>query len=252
MLPSNTSSKFTHGSDPCQPGSWGLLTAVRVRDSLPRMEQLLIALPVLIFSVVLHEIAHGWVARQQGDPTAAMLGRLTLNPIPHLDPIGSVLVPAMLALLPGGIIFGWARPVPVNSRNFRNYKRGDILVSLAGVAVNFLLAIAFTLLLVGVAWGVRLAPEAGAIWQTVGEMARYGVLINFVLMLFNLIPIPPLDGSHVMYHLLPPHIAVRYRELGRYGMILVFGFLLIGGFRILWIPLQFLYGAAMWFAQLLI
>jgi Zn-dependent protease len=229
-----------------------LLTLHPARDSFPRMEQLLIALPVLIFSVVLHEIAHGWVARSQGDPTAAMLGRLTLNPIPQLDPIGSVLVPAVLALMPGGIIFGWARPVPVNPRNFRNYKRGDILVSLAGVAVNFLLAIAFTLLMVVVAWGVRLAPEAAGVWQVVGEMARYGVLINFVLMLFNLIPIPPLDGSHVMYHLLPPHLAVRYRELGRFGMLFVFAFLFLGGFRFLWIPLQWLYGAAMSFAQLLI
>jgi Zn-dependent protease len=216
------------------------------------MEQLLIALPVLIFSVVLHEIAHGWVARWQGDPTAAMLGRLTLNPIPHLDPIGSVLVPAMLALLPGGIIFGWARPVPVNPRNFRNYKQGDILVSLAGVAVNFALAIVFTLLLVAVAWGARFSPDLGGMWQTVAEMARYGVLINFVLVLFNLLPIPPLDGSHVMYHLLPPHLAVRYRELGRYGMLLVFAFLFLGGFRFLAVPLQWLYGAAMSFAQLLL
>ena len=92
------------------------------------MHQLLIMLPVLIFSIVLHEVAHGWVARQQGDNTAAMLGRLTLNPIPHIDPVGSLLVPAMLSLLPGGLIFGWAKPVPINPRNFRNYKRGDILV----------------------------------------------------------------------------------------------------------------------------
>ena len=92
------------------------------------MEQLLIFLPVLIFSIVLHEVAHGWVARQQGGNTAAMLGRLTLNPIPHIDPVGSLLVPAILTLLPGGLVFGWAKPVPINPRNFRNFKRGDILV----------------------------------------------------------------------------------------------------------------------------
>src|SRR5688500_503429 len=108
------------------------------------MEQMLIALPVLVFSIVLHEVAHGWMALKQGDPTAAQLGRLTLNPIPHIDPIGSILVPAVL-MMAGGFIFGWAKPVPVNSRNFRNYKRGDILVSLAGVAVNFMLGIAFAL-----------------------------------------------------------------------------------------------------------
>jgi len=216
------------------------------------MEQLLIALPVLIFSVVLHEVAHGWVARREGDPTAAMLGRLTLNPIPHLDPIGSLLVPAIMVLMPGNFIFGWARPVPVNPRNFRNYKRGDILVSLAGVAVNFLLAIAFTLLLAAAAWGMRLLPAAGASFTVIMEMARFGILINFVLMLFNLLPIPPLDGSHVMYHLLPPRLALRYREMGRFGMLIVLAFLFLGGFRILFVPLQFLYGAALSFANLLL
>jgi Zn-dependent protease len=215
------------------------------------MEQLLTALPVLIFSIVLHEVAHGWVARLEGDPTAAMLGRLTLNPIPHLDPIGSILVPTVLMLMPTGFIFGWAKPVPVNPRNFRNYKRGDILVSLAGVAVNFLLAIAFTFLLAGAVWGMRAFPGAAATWQVVMEMARFGILINFVLMLFNLLPIPPLDGSHVMYHLLPPQLAVRYRELGRYGMLLVFAFLFLGGFRILFVPLQFLYGTALSIARML-
>lgn len=216
------------------------------------MEQLLIALPVLIFSIVLHEVAHGWVANREGDPTAAMLGRLTLNPIPHIDPIGSIIVPAAMMLLPGGIIFGWAKPVPVNPRNFRNYKRGDILVSLAGVAVNFLLAIFFTLLVAASAWGIRLFPGLGSTFQVILEMARFGILINIVLALFNLLPIPPLDGSHVMYHLLPPKWAVKYREVGRYGMILVFAFLFLGGFRILYWPLQFLYGAALSLANVLV
>src|SRR3990170_1550755 len=106
------------------------------------MEQLLIALPVLIFSIVVHEVAHAYVARMQGDNTAYMLGRITLNPIPHMDPLGSVLLPGIMALT-GGPILGWAKPVPVNARNFRNYKRGDILVSLAGVASNFVLALLF-------------------------------------------------------------------------------------------------------------
>lgn len=220
----------------------GLLTADRTGGSFTGMEQLLIALPVLIFSVVLHEVAHGYVALKQGDSTAAMLGRLSLNPLPHLDPIGSFLVPGMLALT-GAPILGWARPVPVNPRNFRDYRKGDILVSLAGVTVNFALAIVFAFIFVGVVWGQRLAPALSPTWVVLGQMAQFGIAINFVLVLFNLIPIPPLDGSHVFYHLLPPELGARYRELGRYGMFILFGLLFIGGFQFLRIPLNFLMGA---------
>lgn len=215
------------------------------------MEQLLTVLPVLIFSIVLHEVAHGWVARREGDPTAFMLGRLTLNPIPHIDPIGSILVPVMLTLIPGGFIFGWAKPVPVNPRNFRNYKRGDILVSLAGIAVNLLLVIAFALAIAAFTWGMRLLPDGFSTWMVLLDMARAGIFINLVLALFNLLPIPPLDGSHVMYHLLPPHIGMRYREMGRFGMLLVFGFIFLGGTRVLLPPLFFLYDAALSLANLL-
>jgi len=216
------------------------------------MEQLLTALPVLILSIVVHEVAHGWVARTQGDNTAAMLGRLTLNPIVHIDPVGSLLVPAMMMLLPGGFIFGWAKPVPVNPRNYRDYRKGDILVSLAGVASNFLLAILFTLILAAAYWLSRIFPAATSLWITVISMAQYGIMINFVLILFNLMPIPPLDGSHVFYHLLPPRLGMRYRELSRYGMILVFAFLFLGGFRLIQGPLVFLYETAIRFADLLV
>lgn len=216
------------------------------------MQELLIVLPVLIFSIVLHEVAHGWVARQQGDPTAAMLGRLTLNPIPHIDPVGSILVPAMLALLPGGIIFGWAKPVPINPRNFRNFKRGDILVSLAGVTVNFFLAIAFTVVMALAEWLIRLTPELAPTWLILRGMAEYGVIINFVLMLFNLIPIPPLDGSHVFAYLLPTKLAVRYRQIGMAGTVIVFMLLWLTGFTFLLVPLQWLYGAAMAFKGILV
>jgi Zn-dependent protease len=216
------------------------------------MENLLIVLPVLIFSIVLHEVAHGWVAHRQGDATAAMLGRLTLNPIPHIDPVGSILLPAMLALTGTGMILGWAKPVPVNPRNFRHYKRGDILVSLAGVTVNFLLAFAFAILWAASEWGFRFAPGLVGVWQAVAQMAQYGVYINFALMIFNLIPIPPLDGSHVFAYLLPPRLAVPYRQLGMRGIAVLFILLYIGGFRFLAWPVEMLFTAAVHFKDLLV
>jgi Zn-dependent protease len=216
------------------------------------MEQLLIAMPVLIFSIVVHEYAHGWMALREGDQTALMLGRLTLNPVPHIDPIGSLLVPAMLALLPGGMIFGWAKPVPVNTRNFRNYKRGDILVSMAGVAANFLLAIVCVLLLAGLTWLARYSPAVGGYTDVLMQMLVFGIQINIILIIFNLLPIPPLDGSHVMYHLLPPHLAVRYREIGRYGFLILFALLFLTGFRFLAIPFAFIYSIFLSFYRLLI
>jgi Zn-dependent protease len=215
------------------------------------MERLLLMLPPLIFSIVLHEVAHGWVAKKQGDPTAYMLGRLTLNPIPHIDPVGSLLVPAMLALLPGGFLFGWAKPVPVNPRNFRNFKRGDILVSLAGVTANLLLAIVFVFVMALAEWLMVVAPGLLLTWRILDAMALFGVQINLVLMLFNLIPVPPLDGSHVFYYLLPPRLAVKYRQLGMRGMIVIMLLLWFGG-RFLLAPVEWLMGAAMALKSLLI
>lgn len=215
------------------------------------MEDLIISLPVLVFSVVCHEVAHGWVARQQGDHTAEMLGRLTLNPVPHVDPIGSLLVPALLAVMNAPIL-GWARPVPVNPRNFRNYKRGDILVSLAGVTVNLLLAIVSTLILVAAVWLERALPGLATSWSLLQAMAQAGISINLILMLFNLLPIPPLDGSHVFYHLLPPRLGMRYRELGRYGMFILFGLLALGGLNFLLWPLRWLSGLLLAFGSLLV
>lgn len=214
------------------------------------MEQLLIALPVLIFSVVIHEVAHAWVARSQGDNTAFMLGRITLNPLPHLDPLGSVLVPGILAMT-GGPILGWAKPVPVNPRNFRNYKRGDILVSLAGIASNLALAVVFTLLLAATLAAAQAFPAQMATWEVLLRMFQMGIFINFLLALFNLIPIPPLDGSHVMVYLLPVKLAVRYRELGRYGMLILFALLFLGGFSFLLWPIRFLTAGALALAQAL-
>jgi Zn-dependent protease len=197
------------------------------------IELLLLTLPVLIFSIVVHEVAHGWVALKQGDQTALMLGRLTFNPVPHVDPLGSIVVPALLALSGTGFILGWAKPVPINPRNFRNYKKGDILVSLAGVTSNLILAFIFAFLVIAVLWLQRALPAQADWWMPMYQMFSYGVIINLVLMVFNLVPIPPLDGSHVFYYLLPPELGARYRALGMYGMFIVLGFLMLGGFTIL-------------------
>ncbi len=214
------------------------------------MEQLLISLPVLIFSVVVHEVAHAYVARSQGDNTAFMLGRITLNPLPHLDPLGSVLLPGIMALT-GGPILGWAKPVPVNPRNFRDYKRGDILVSLAGIASNLALAVVFTLLLAATLAAARALPDEMRAWAVLAAMFQAGIYINLLLALFNLIPIPPLDGSHVMVYLLPVRLAVKYREVGRFGMPILFALLLLGGFRFLSVPVGFLMASALAAAQAL-
>jgi Zn-dependent protease len=199
----------------------------------------LILVPILLLSIVLHEVAHAWVARREGDHTAERQGRITLNPIPHLDLVGSVLVPALLIAAPGNFIFGWARPVPVNPNNFRDRRGGDIRVSLAGIAVNLLLAVGFTLLLVPLA-----ALGNGGVVGILQVAAFYGILINLILAIFNLIPVPPLDGSHVLYHLLPRGLREGYRSLGRFGIIalLAFLFLVPGGFRIIMVPVELLMG----------
>ncbi|MEJ2186468.1 MAG: site-2 protease family protein [Gemmatimonadota bacterium] len=178
-------------------------------------------------SVVLHEVAHGWVALKQGDDTALRAGRLTLNPIPHIDLFGSIIVPALLWLAPGRVLFGWAKPVPVDPRLFRNYRKGDILVSLAGITANLLLAVAFTLLVVVLVQLARLAPPLASVLTVLAGMARIGILLNLILAFFNLIPIPPLDGSHVLAQLLPPDLQNGYRQMGRYGMLVLMALLFL-------------------------
>ncbi len=178
------------------------------------MQQLLLMLPVLVFSVIVHEIAHGWVAWKLGDPTARMLGRLTLDPRPHIDPLFTLLVPVLCALS-GSPIFGGAKPVPVNARNFRHPSRDMALVALAGPVSNLLLA---TLA------GVLIRLPLGA---TLSGIVYYMLVINLVLAAFNLLPIPPLDGSRVMAHFLPGELSARYRGLDRFGMLLIIGVLFL-------------------------
>ena len=183
----------------------------------------LLALPMLLFALVAHEYAHGWAAYRQGDDTAYKLGRLTLNPLPHIDPVLTIIMPAMLWFLSKGTFtFGGARPVPVVTRNFRNFRRGDLIVSAAGIATNLVLAVACTALFAVV--GEIHVLTGGLATSTIDMLQRmlvWGIELNLVLAFFNLIPIPPLDGSRLLYHFLPPALGAQYRALDRFGFLLV-------------------------------
>lgn len=197
------------------------------------LESILFLLPTLLFSVIVHECAHGYVAEQWGDPTARMLGRLTLNPLPHIDLVGSVLVPGLLLVSGSSILFGWAKPVPITPENFRDRRWGEITVSLAGPASNVVLAVGFTLcLLVG-----RLVAGAAALPPAILQLCSYGILLNLVLAVFNLLPVPPLDGSHVVANLLPRRAAYAYRSLSQFGLLIVFVLLFVPGLmRLVFLP----------------
>ena len=200
----------------------------------------LILVPVLLFSFVLHEWAHAWVADRQGDPTARELGRLTLNPIPHIDLFGTLIVPAMLVASGSGFLIGWAKPVPVVAANFRNYRKGDILVSLAGVAANFVLALACTVALIGLVYLTRQFPAVARVGPTLEQMLDVGIRLNFLLAVFNLLPVPPLDGSRLVYHLLPRGLGEGYRRMERWGILVFVLLLLTGAISFLLWPANFL------------
>jgi Zn-dependent protease len=178
---------------------------------------------MLVFALTAHEYAHAITALHQGDDTAYLLGRVTLNPIPHIDPWMSLLLPALLYFgTQGAFTFGGAKPVPVNPRKYRKYVRGDILVSAAGVATNFVLAFVFAFLYVLLGLLSLAAPGASAVLETAQRMMMHGIWINLILCFFNLIPIPPLDGSHLLYHALPPGAGSWYRGLQRFGYLPLF------------------------------
>lgn len=191
----------------------------------------IIIIVALILSIILHEMAHGYAAEWLGDPTARLAGRLSLNPLVHIDPIGSVLVPALLFISNAGFLFGWAKPVPYNPYNLRNQKWGDAIVAAAGPATNIFIAFVFSAL-------IRLALPLG-LPGTFVDLASYIVYINLLLAFFNMIPIPPLDGSKMLMALLPYNAALRYRELTmqieRWGILVTFLFIFVF-INIFWAP----------------
>jgi Zn-dependent protease len=192
------------------------------------LRQLAVWIPVLLISVIAHEIAHGYAALKQGDTTARDLGRLSWNPVRHIDPFLTILLPAMM-LYTTGAALGGAKPVPVNPRNYRELRKGDIIVSLAGVVTNFGIAVVSAVLIVAIGILAPVLPMAAPVLGYLQALAFYAVLLNWILIVFNLLPIPPLDGSHVMKYLLPPAIAVKYVEYGSR-----FGFLILIGLIIFW------------------
>jgi len=172
----------------------------------------------LLFAITLHEVAHGWMARYFGDRTAEMLGRLSLNPLRHIDPIGTVLVPGFL-LAVGGPLFGWAKPVPVAASALRNPRRAMVLVALAGPAANLLMAVLWC----GVLGAVLRVSGNQTLGRWITLMAQAGILSNVVLAVFNLLPIPPLDGGRVLAGLLPPHLSARLEKIEPVGLFIVLG-----------------------------
>lgn len=175
-------------------------------------EFLALSIVILLFSVIVHEVMHGLMALKFGDHTAQKAGRLTLNPIPHIDLFGTILLPALLIFTGAPILFGWAKPVPVNPLNFRNIRKGELATSAAGVLANLALAAIGAIIFHSIPQGFL---------PLVKSLALFTVRINAVLAVFNLLPIPPLDGSKVVMSILPPHLENEYRKLERFGFMIL-------------------------------
>lgn len=199
------------------------------------MELIAIRIVVLVFSIVFHEVAHGWAAWKLGDPTAKDAGRLTMNPLPHVDIMGSIILPVMLAITGSPFLFGWAKPVPVRVGYLNDPENDHPKVAAAGPAANLLLALisAVALGLVALVANTVMSPETLARQESnspiyfLVHLFQTAIMLNVVLAVFNLMPLPPLDGSWIVSRLLPPNYRWRYENLRRYGFMLVIGFLML-------------------------
>ncbi len=191
---------------------------------------------VLIFSAIIHEYMHGWMADQLGDPTAKNAGRLTLNPVSHIDPVGSIFLPAILLLSGSSFVFGWAKPVPYNPYNLSDPKYGGAKVAIAGPLANLITAVFFGLVLRALFFW----PGLGLLTPTLVTFLQIIIFINLLLMVFNLVPLPPLDGSKVIEPFLPTEWRIQYAKLEKYGMMLVLFFVMFL-FPIIMPVIEFLY-----------
>lgn len=183
--------------------------------------------PILIFSVVIHEMAHGWVALKCGDTTARDLGRLTLNPVPHIDLWGSILIPLISILTTGRVLIAWAKPVPVDPRNFSHFKRDDSLVTAAGPLSNLIIAFLCVMCFAGFyhfshLFQMERGSFASEFFIYLLRMFSAGIFLNISLAVFNLLPVPPLDGSHLIANLMPGELGFRFRQIGFMGIFIVF------------------------------
>jgi len=187
-----------------------------------------ISIAVFMIVIVAHELAHGYVAYLLGDTTAKNAGRLTLNPLAHADMMGTIVLPALLIITRSPVIFGWAKPVPINPGNFKNPRQGILLTSLAGPAANFILAFIFAILFKTGAF----APHS-VLWT----FLLYGIIISLVLGLFNLLPVPPLDGANIVASILPRAAAIRFMKIEPYGFVILIGLLYLGLFGRVILPI---------------
>lgn len=191
-------------------------------DELTLMQRIVVWILPVIFAITVHEVAHGWVAKKYGDNTASALGRLTLNPIKHIDLIGTIILPGILLMTGTGFIFGWAKPVPVDPRNFKNPRHDMAIVALAGPVSNLLMAVGWALI---IRLGITIGVSAEAISLPLIYTGFAGISINLSLALINLLPVPPLDGSRVLTGILPSYWAWQYNRLEPYGFYILLALL---------------------------
>jgi Zn-dependent protease len=208
-------------------------------DGLPGIDanfvsQIFIALIVLLFSLTVHEMAHAWTADRLGEPTARLLGRVSLNPLVHADPIGTILFP-LIAMVSGAPLIGWAKPVPVNMRYLHHPRRDYVLVAAAGPASNLILAVVASVVLVVMPMSPNTAGAANII-VPLRDILTQLVRLNVLLAVFNMVPIPPLDGGNVLAGLLPPSAAAMFNQLRPYGFLLLYALILTGGFNYIVVP----------------